>query len=982
MSQYVRTRWGPEQGFPRGSVYAIAQTSDGYLWIGSEAGLIRFDGLHFTAMRDDSGTFAFGSVLGLAADIDGSLWLRLRDMSLLRYRNGKFENPPSKNEPLSDITANARRNGGGLLAARMQMGAFTYRNGGLELVARAQGVPRSPVIALAQTNNGDVWMGTRGSGLYKLSGRDTIAVTRGLPDPKINCLLPEGDRNVWVGTDNGLAYWTGAELTTQGLPVALRSSQILSLAKDRDANLWVGTDGGNLLRFNSDGVASQGRPETEPANAITAVFEGREGSLWIGSDSGLERLQDSAFVTYSQPEGVPTDGSNPVFVDSDRVTWYAPVTGGLGWFRAERHGFIHGAGLDEDLVYSIAGSAKDLWLGRQRGGLTHLHSEQGHVQTKTYTKADGLAQNSVYSVYLERSGAVWAGTLSGGVSRLKQGSFTTYTVSDGLASNTVASIAQGADGTVWFATPDGLSSLAQGQWRTFTRAEGLPSEDVTCLLEDQYGVLWAGTVAGLAYGGSGGFAAPRGLPESLRDEILGLAEDKYGSLWLATPQHVLRVNRDRLLQGGLTAADVHEYGLADGLRGVEGVKRHRSVVADSLGRIWFSLNRGISVVDPARLTGNSAPALPQIQSLSADGVPIPLNGTVRIPPRPQRVVFGLTGLSLSAPERVRFRYFLDDYDRGWSEPTAEPQASYTNIGPGNYRLRVMAANPGGVWSDREAVLVFRVDPSYWQTWWFRAGLLVLSGVAALVFYRLRLRQLTARLNVRFEERLAERSRIAQELHDTLLQGFLSASMQIHVATSRLPADSQVKPAFARSLELMNQVIEEGRNAVSGLRSSSSPSLDLEEAFSRIQDELAAEPRREPLDFRVISEGVCMPLNPGVRDEVYRIGREALLNAFRHSGAETIETELIYSNRFFRLLVRDDGCGIAPETLNDGREGHWGIVGMRERAERIGARLRLWSTPGRGTEIELSVPGQVAFLRRAKPVRGRSEKNARSIGKSL
>ena len=247
-----------------------------------------------------------------------------------------------------------------------------------------------------------------------------------------------------------------------------------------------------------------------------------------------------------------------------------------------------------------------------------------------------------------------------------------------------------------------------------------------------------------------------------------------------------------------------------------------------------------------------------------------------------------------------------------------------------------------------------------------------------VLYTLRLRQLTARLNVRFEERLGERTRIAQELHDTLLQGFLSASMQIHVATARLPADSQVKPAFARSLELMNQVIEEGRNAVSGLRSGSSGSLDLEEAFSRIRDEMTGQPRREPVSFRVISEGVCTPLNPGARDEVYRIGREALLNAFRHSGGETIEIELIYSRRSFRLLVRDDGCGIAPDTLNGGREGHWGLVGMRERAERMGARLRLWSNPGRGTEVELSVPGQVAFLRHVKSPGGHISKNARSM----
>jgi signal transduction histidine kinase len=384
-------------------------------------------------------------------------------------------------------------------------------------------------------------------------------------------------------------------------------------------------------------------------------------------------------------------------------------------------------------------------------------------------------------------------------------------------------------------------------------------------------------------------------------------------------------------------------------------------VADPLGRIWFSMNRGLSVVDPSRVANSSAPALVHIQTISADGAPVDLQNPVRISADCQRITFGFAGLSLSVPERVRFRYALDGFDPGWSEPKTATEAIYTNLGPGSYRFRVIASNSDGLWNSAEAVIRFEIEPLLWQTWWFRL-LIVLAGVFVMVaLYQLRLRSLTRQLNVRFEERLAERTRIAQDLHDTLLQGVLSASMQLHVAVERLPDDSTAKPPLSRILQLMGQVIEEGRNAVRGLRSSNSDSLDLEQAFSRIRQELAVQnDMGEQIGFRVIVEGRPRSLHPVIRDEVYRIGREALVNAFRHSRAKIIEVEVEYAAKRLRILVRDDGCGISPQVLQSGREGHWGLAGMRERAERIGARLKLRSRVASGTEVELSVPSYVAF----------------------
>jgi signal transduction histidine kinase len=259
------------------------------------------------------------------------------------------------------------------------------------------------------------------------------------------------------------------------------------------------------------------------------------------------------------------------------------------------------------------------------------------------------------------------------------------------------------------------------------------------------------------------------------------------------------------------------------------------------------------------------------------------------------------------------------------------------------------------------MVAFDVAPLFWQTLLFQLGVGAACILAGIGLYRFRLRQMTKRLNLRFDERLAERTRIAQELHDTLLQGFLSVSMQVHVAADHLTADSPAKPTLTRALQLMGQVIEEGRNAVRGLRSSYSASLDLEEAFSRILDEKFLQERAgEPIDFRVVVDGLRRPLRPALRDDLYRIGREALVNAFHHSRAKRIEMKLKYEPSQLRMVVRDDGCGIEPQVIHSGRDGHWGLPGMRERADRIGAKLHVFSGAATGTEIELSVPGHLAF----------------------
>jgi ligand-binding sensor domain-containing protein/signal transduction histidine kinase len=985
LSQYMREHWGSERGFTGGSVTALAQTSDGYLWIGTEKGLIRFDGLSFRNFPQATPTtFPIGPVQALASDAQGNLWILLQSTKILRYHEGKFELGREVAE--FGITSLLKRRDGSVLFASLTYGPLIYNSGKFELLGPpsehpnptpgaaeittdelssrlswATGVvphrfaePNSAVISMAETSDGKVWLGTRDKGLFYMNQGRVAPVPTGFSDARINCLLASENRELWIGTDKGVLRWDGAKVTSAEVPLALRHLDVLSMIRDRDSNFWLGTPGG-LIRANADGVALDANNPRTPI-LVTSLFEDREGNLWAGSPAGIERLRDSAFVTYSSA-GLQAESSGPVYVDQSERVWFAPFEGGLHWLKGEKSGSVNNDRLSQDVVYSIAGAKEELWIGRQQGGLTHLRYAGGSLSAKTYTEADGLAQNSVYSVFPGHDGTIWAGTLSGGVSEFRNGHFTTYTTATGLTSDTVTSIAETSGGSIWFATPNGLSSLSGGHWRSLGVREGLPSQNVNCLLADSADLLWIGTSSGIAYLISGQVQVPTAVPASLHEQILGIAEDEMGWLWISTSNHVLRVKRQKLLSNSVSDSDVREYGLEDGLQGTEGVKRQRSVFADPLGKIWFSMNRGISVVDPSRAISSSAPSIIHIEEVSSDGNPVGLQDHLRVAGGHRRLTFAYSALSLSVPERIRYRYKLEGVDEGWSRPVSEREVTYNNLGSGAYRFRVIASNSDGLWNSAESGVSFRIEPAYWQTWWFLLCGLLAGVLAILLFVRLRMRTLAARMNMRFEERLAERTRIAQELHDTLLQGFMSASMQLHVADDRLPADSPAKPLLGRVLQLMGRVIDEGRNTVRGLRSSDIVRQNLEEEFSRIQKDLAISTQSE---FRVIVEGAPRQLRPVIHDEIYFIGREALANAFRHSGAAEVAVEIEYTASHLRILIRDNGCGMDPHLVNTGREGHWGLSGMRERAERIGGKLKVLSLPSAGTEIHLSIPSRLAF----------------------
>lgn len=954
LSQYIRDRWDRSSGFAGGQVYAITQTRDGYLWVAAEKGIVRFDGLRFHLLQPLEPTASTDTAaLNVLPDTEGGLWTWLRRAALMRFRNGAFENAlniPGPPDPRVGVMAPG--NDGAILIADTRLGLLVSRGGHVDTVLARDALPRPFVTAIAQTPDGDIWLGTRDAGLVRVQrGRATPVASLPLNE-KINCLVPDERNGLWIGTDTGIFRWDAGVVTRAAATPEAGRARALAMIKDRDANIWVGTSDG-LVRIDAHGALSLERRRS--ASAVTALFEDREGNLWIGDAGGIERWRDGAFVSYASVDPVMAGGIGPVFSDAADRVWFAPASGGLYCLRDGRVAAV--AALRDDVIYSIAGDGDAVLAGRQRGGITRVAAHGDTFVTETYTERDGLAQNQVLAVHRARDGAVWAGTLSRGASRLKDGAFTTYTVADGLASNTVAAVLEAADGAVWFATPNGASVKSLRGWRRYSTADGLPSNDVNTLFEDSARNLWMGTAAGLAVMHDGRMQSPPRVPASLRASILGLAEDRAGGLWIAATDRLLRVDRERLLRGTLGAGDAREFSAADGLLDTEAIKRNRVLTTDSRGRLWLSTNSGLAMADARRAAAGLAPALVQIEDVSADGSPVERTRTLTIPPRRDRITFVFAALSLSVPERVRFRYRLDGFDRDWSDPVAERQAVFTNLGPGTYRFRVIASNSEGVWNSAEAALPFTIAPAWWQmgSFWAAVAGLVFTVVWAAHRVRLRIVEKHEREISALNERLMkaqeqERIRIAGELHDGVMQEMLAATMMLGTAKRRVAGDSDAKATIDKVQQKLIQMGTDIRQLSHELHPPMLQDAGLSGAVRAYCEQFSAS-CGVPISCDA-DEG-AQELSRGTALALFRIVQEALGNAAKHAAARQITVHLTRSGGAVSLAVSDDGVGFDRSRL--GTAGGLGLITMRERAGQLNGKFDFESAPGRGTTIRVVIP---------------------------
>jgi signal transduction histidine kinase len=655
--------------------------------------------------------------------------------------------------------------------------------------------------------------------------------------------------------------------------------------------------------------------------------------------NGVERA-----VREITDSGLPDDKVESLFQD-DRGRIWVSTPRGVAWFEKGR--FVPVSAVpDEPFVTSIAGDiAGNLWISHTVAGLFHL-SRGSFVERIPWARL-GRTDHATALLPDPLQGGLWLGFVQGGVAYFKDGRVrASYAAADGLGEGLVSGLQLDPDGTLWAATEGGLSRVKNGRITTLTSKNGLPCDAAHWVMEDDTHSFWLYMACGLV--------------RIARPEL-----DK----WTTDPRRTIQTT---------------VFDSSDGVRSHSAYSGDSPRVAKSAdGKLWFLPFDGVSVIDPHHLPFNKLPPPVHIEQVTADRRTWEASSHLRLPPLVRDLEIDYTALSLVAPEKVLFRVKLEDRDRDWKDVGTRRQAFYNNLAPGNYRFRVAACNNSGVWNEAGAYLDFSIAPAYYQTLWFRASSIAAFFVSLWALDRFRLHEVAQEFNLRLEERASERTRIARELHDTLLQSFQGLLLRFQAAVNLLPERPvEARQRFENAIDQAAQAIIEGRDAVQQLRSSTVVTNDLAPALKSLGEELAAyETNRNFVASFVVVENTPRSLRPIYRDEICRIAGEALRNAFRHAQARRIEVEIDYGERRLQVRIRDDGKGIDPKVLNEqGRAGHWGLPGMRERAKRMGGNLDVWNRPDSGTEVELRIPATIAYAasparRRFRLFAGKTETNA-------
>jgi signal transduction histidine kinase/ligand-binding sensor domain-containing protein len=933
LANYARQSWVMENGLPQNTIHALAQTPDGFVWLGTEAGLVRFDGVgfqvfdHTSAPSQPGPSLPGNDIRSLLVASDGALWIGTGD-GLVRWKSGDSAVFTIANGlPANGIRALKETSPGALWAwtdqgaAKFNGSRFEESGSGSLNVAMMAIVPDSRGELLATASAGTVEVVLRSvEGAHRQDPIARLTVGRELPGTRIQFLLADREASLWIGTNGGLVRWTGGKLESLPVTDPLARASVLALMEDREGNLWVGT-------------------ETD----------------------GLDILRDQRFHTLGMRDGLTSNATTAVVEDSDGALWVGTAGGGLDVLGKNGHvrSYTVKDGLLSDVILSLAaGLHGEIWAGTPDGLNRISTGGIGAGSVARFTSADGLPDDFIRSLLVDADGSVWIGTRRGlahwngkaGVagSPLQMES---YTQANGLGSDLVGAMARDAVGDLWVATRAGLSRLHAGSIANFTTADGLASNVVTSLLPRADGTLLIGTQDhGWAVWDKHGFFRSGG-ERSNATTIHAILDDGAGRLWFATGNGIARCE----LKVAATPECAHwvEFGAADGLRSREMASNsHPSAWRSRDGHLWFASPDGLVEVDPAHFSLNAIAPPVALERFVVDDVDQPLRSAesgLRVASGHVHFEFDYVGLSFTAPQKVRYRYMLDGFDHGWTEAGARRSAYYTNIPPGKYTFRVQAANNDGLWSTAGAALAFELRPRFYQTGWFYVLLLVAAAALVLLVLRQRLR----RAESEFRAVLGERSRIAREIHDTLAQGYVGISAQLEVLGELLRKGK--KEESVAQLDLTRAHVREGlaeaRQSIWALRTQDSSENTLPVKMRRIAE--AAGGAGLKAEFSIF--GAYRPLPPGTEQELLRVAQEAIHNVKKHAGARQLFVQLEYRPGTITLEVRDDGRGGAAEKKAGSAQGHFGLTGMRERAEAIGGTLEVSSQAGEGTAVRLSAP---------------------------
>jgi signal transduction histidine kinase/ligand-binding sensor domain-containing protein len=951
LTQYTHTTWTEEDGLPQDSIHAITQTQDGYLWVGTDEGLAQFDGYEFTLFNKENGSLPSDSINALWAASDGSLWIGTAG-GLTRYKDRKFTTF-TKKDGLADSSINSiTEDRAGVLWVVAGIYLSRFENGKFMNYSSRDGLSIQAPRAVYTGRDGTLYIAGY-AGVARRDGAHFVPVISNseFGGNIVTSVTEDRSGNLWA-TGLGLLKRTPSGklkvyTTSDGLP----DSFVRSVWEDRDGNVWAGTNGG-LAKLEGDRFVSNPNSNSTEADSVRCTYEDAEGNLWVGMNSGLSRFSDGTFTNYGVPEGLPSDEPTTVYQDRRGRIWVGFHDRGLVEFGNPRRVYSTRDGLPSNEIFSIREDHNGDLLIATREGISRMHGGRFVSQAVS----DPLNRRLVLDFLESRNGKLLIASANG-VNELQPGHAPKNLVPGGPVFNDSAmTVQETRDGSLWAGTfGKGLWRLRDGRLRLFTTADGLSSDQIRSLAEDADGTLWIGTYGGgldaMRDGRFFSITAKQGL---LSDNIAHIEIDPRGWLWLSTTRGICRVQKadlNKLLAGKVNSVQPVNYGVSDGLRSAQcapGYPISRGGVRTDDGRLWFPTGRGLAVLNPEDKPLPLAAPQVHLLDVQVDGRSIPLDGSANLAPGDRRIQFRYTGVYLSAPEQVRYSYRLEGLDREWTSGVTRRVINYNSLPHNRYRFVVRAAIPGG--PPAETSFAFQLLPHFYETAWFRFLSVFVAAAAIWGLFKLRLHQ----VRQRFALVLEERARLAREIHDTLAQGFVGISSQLDAVALTLKNHTDLA---AKHLELARKMarhsLTEARRSVMDLRDSALEGQELPAALSEAARQWTA---GSPVHVQVdVSGNDGRKLPEEMEQNLLRIAQEAVTNAVKHAHAKEVRIRLDLEPSRLSMVIADDGNGFEQTEAFSEIGGHFGLLGMRERAERIGGELHLASQPGGGTKVEVTVP---------------------------
>ena len=962
--------WTFKDGAPP-DVTCLAQTNDGFLWLCAPNGLIRFDGTRFEPFRSSFGDKLLSTnVISSFVPPSGGLWVGYLFGGFSFLDNGRVTNYASETGSVNGFAQDRD----GIVWAGASSGLWRFDHSSWQHVGVEWNAAAGAVRQVGFDSQGILWalVGTTGA------PKDLIYLMPGIRRFKTARRNLSVDEFTWDADRSVLTEPAASPLSDSGegsderppvYPVVTKNLQLI----DRNNSLWISpTDKPVVMHVPRESLheafneVSPGGSETYDVNPFEhAELVDREGNIWFGDTKGIHRFFYTPLIRQEFPKEANADFA--VVADDNGAVW---ISAGTSFDDKVYLYHVLGGNAERRLAQVISSFAyrapdKTFWFSGE-GCLWHL---VGHDFVRVDLPPELVNQfGFLQTITEDQQGGVWVSFARHGLYRLANGIWTSYGGRDDIPKGRVAVEFTDSLGRIWFGYMKSQLAVLDGdRVRVFGPSDGL-QVGIVLAVYGRGSEIWIGGELGLQQFDHGRFHTIFAVDDELLHGLSGIVETADGDLWLNGISgifHIRKVEISEALKDSAYRVKGEHFGRRDGLPGVAiQVKPLPTAIEGTDGRLWFTLRNGVVWLDPAVYSEKQAVPPPMtIQSVSADDKSYAPASRLSLPAHTSSVQVSYSAVSLSDPEAIRFRYKLRETDNDWHEVAASSPVTYRNLPPGSYHFNVAASDTNGVWSDKIATAEFTILPAFYQTLWFRSLCVILFLVAVAGLYQLRLRQLAREYGMRLEERVSERTRIARDLHDTLLQSFQGLLLRFQTAREQLPAHpAEAEKTLESAIDQAARAITEGRETVKGLRASTVERNDLAQAITTLGRELAAEASSHTsIGLQVDVGGAPQALHSIVRDEAYRIAGEALRNAFRHAQAKQIEVELRYEEQQFRLRVRDDGKGIDPEVLTaEGREGHFGLHGMRERAKLVGGKLNVWSAPESGTEIELIIPAAHAY----------------------